>query len=98
MDVPPITAGRHLAALPVDARTGKLLVVGAVLGCLAPALSIAAAASHKSPFSAPFDQQDAAQRARAALAAPGAAPPPPPPPPPMPPPGILLLSGSCSFS
>ena len=67
-------AGRHLAALPVDARTGKLLVVGAALGCLAPALSIAAAASHKSPFSAPFEHQEAAQRARAALAAPGASP------------------------
>ncbi len=58
----------------MDARTGKLLVVGAALGCLAPALSIAAAASHKSPFSAPFEHQDAAQRARAALAAPGASP------------------------
>jgi len=64
-------AGRHLAALPVDAKIGKLLVLGCALGCLGPVLSAAAAASHKSPFSAPFEQQDAAQRARQALAAPG---------------------------
>jgi hypothetical protein len=30
--------GRHLAVLPVDPRLGKLLVLGAVLGCLAPVL------------------------------------------------------------
>ena len=34
--------GHHLAALPVDARVGKLLLLGASLGCLAPALTIAA--------------------------------------------------------
>lgn len=64
-------SGRQLAKLPVDVHTGKLVVVGAVLGCLAPVLSIAAAAAHKSPFCAPFDQQDAATRARLAMAAPG---------------------------
>jgi ATP-dependent RNA helicase DHX29 len=30
--------GRHLAMLPLDPRLGKLLVLGACLGCLAPAL------------------------------------------------------------
>ncbi len=35
-------AGHHLAALPVDARVGKLLLLSASLGCLAPALTIAA--------------------------------------------------------
>lgn len=30
--------GRHLAALPLDPRLGKLLVMGACLGCLSPAL------------------------------------------------------------
>lgn len=35
-------AGHHLAALPVDARIGKLLLLAASLGCLAPALTIAA--------------------------------------------------------
>ncbi|PRW58696.1 helicase domain-containing [Chlorella sorokiniana] len=62
--------GHHLAALPVDARIGKLLLLAASLGCLAPALTIAACLSYKSPF-AGGAQQDAADRARAALAAPG---------------------------
>jgi len=30
--------GRHLALLPLEPRLGKLLVMGACLGCLAPAL------------------------------------------------------------
>jgi HrpA-like RNA helicase len=30
--------GRHLAMLPLDPHLGKLLVMGAALGCLAPAL------------------------------------------------------------
>jgi ATP-dependent RNA helicase DHX29 len=42
--------GHHLAALPVDGRVGKLLILGASLGCLAPVLTIAACLSHKSPF------------------------------------------------
>ena len=55
----------------MDAKIGKLLVLAAALRCLAPALSIAAAASHKSPFQPPFDQQDAASRARRAMCAAG---------------------------
>ena len=42
--------GRHLAALPLDPRLGKLLLVGAMLGAFAPCLTIAAVLSHKSPF------------------------------------------------
>ena len=42
--------GRHLAQLPVDARVGKLLLMGALLGALSPALTIAACLSHKPPF------------------------------------------------
>ena len=64
-------AGYHLAQLPVDARMGKLLVVAALLGCLAPALTVAACLSHKSPFSAPVGQQDQARRAMQGLAASG---------------------------
>ena len=65
--------GRHLARLPVDVRAGKIIVLGAVLGCLRPALTIAAYLSSKSPFIAPHDERDAADRVRVALAAPGAA-------------------------
>jgi HrpA-like RNA helicase len=54
----------------VDARVGKLLLLAASLGCLAPVLTISACLSYKSPF-AGGAQQDAAERARAGLAAPG---------------------------
>ena len=51
---------------------GKLLLLGASLGCLAPALTIAACLSYKSPFGGGGEaQQDASDRARVALAAPG---------------------------
>jgi len=42
--------GRHLAALPVDARVAKMLLFGAILRCLSPVLTIAATLSYKSPF------------------------------------------------
>ena len=42
--------GRHLAALPVDARVAKMLLFGAILRCLSPILTIAATLSYKSPF------------------------------------------------
>ena len=60
-------AGHHLARLPVDPRIGKLLLLAAVAGCLAPALSVAAALSYKSPFLS----DDAATQAKRAIAAPG---------------------------
>ncbi|KAJ2909351.1 hypothetical protein GGI21_001970 [Coemansia aciculifera] len=37
--------GRHLCYLPVDLHVGKLLIAGALLGCLDPALTLAAAMS-----------------------------------------------------
>ncbi|KAK3236954.1 hypothetical protein CYMTET_52935, partial [Cymbomonas tetramitiformis] len=37
--------GHHLALLPVDARVGKMLVYGAILGCLSPMLTIASVLS-----------------------------------------------------
>lgn len=59
-----------MAQLPVDARVGKLLLLAALMGCLAPALSIAAALSYKSPFL----NDDTATRAKQALAAAGSRP------------------------
>eukprot|EP00887_Chlorella_sp_A99_P005373 scaffold1.g5373.t1 len=67
--------GHHLAALPVDSRVGKLLLLGAALGCLAPALSIAACLSYKPPFlggpggGGGEGEGGGARAARAALAA-----------------------------
>ena len=71
LKIPLQPAGHHLAQLPVDARVGKLLLLAASLGCLGPALTVAASLSYKSPFAASNDQQDAAARVRQALAATG---------------------------
>lgn len=59
--------GHHLAQLPVDARVGKLLLLAAWLGCLAPCLTIAACLSYKPPFASALEQADAAAAARARL-------------------------------
>ena len=71
-----MAAGAHLAQLPMDAKVGKLLLLAACLGCLAPALTIAACLSHRSPFLSDPSHQDAVARSRAGLAAPGAPSPP----------------------
>ena len=63
--------GRHLAGLPLDPRLGKLLLYGAALGCLAPALTIAASLAHRPPFATPLDDQAAVGRVKAGMAAPG---------------------------
>lgn len=72
--------GEHLARLPVDVRVGKLLVYGALLGCLDPVLTIAACLSDKSPFAGSIDSRELAEAARrafaAALPAAGVTPPP----------------------
>jgi HrpA-like RNA helicase len=61
--------GRHLTRLPVDVRVGKMLVMGALLGCPGPASTIAAALSGKSPFNAvPPDLREEADRVKARLA------------------------------
>lgn len=52
--------GRHLAALPVDVRIGKLIIFGAIFCCVDSALTIAACLSYKSPFVAPFGKKDLA--------------------------------------
>lgn len=49
--------GRHLAALPVDVRVGKLILLGAIFCCVDSALTMAAFLSHKSPFVAPFGKK-----------------------------------------
>ncbi|CAM6089460.1 unnamed protein product [Calypogeia fissa] len=61
--------GYHLASLPVDVRVGKMLLFGAVLGCLSPVLTIAACLSNKSPFISPQDQREASERAKQLLVA-----------------------------
>merc|ERR1712194_207058 len=47
-DVTPL--GQHLAALPCDVHTGKLLVIGAFLGVVSMSLDVAAMLSGRSPL------------------------------------------------
>ena len=56
--------GFHLATLPVDPRVGKMMIYGALFGCMDPALTIAASMSARSPFVSPFDKRDEADEAR----------------------------------
>ncbi|KAL3041249.1 hypothetical protein OYC64_019450 [Pagothenia borchgrevinki] len=60
--------GHHLASLPVNVKIGKMLIYGAILGCLEPIATIAAAISEKSPFSTPMNRKEEANLAKAALA------------------------------
>ncbi|XP_030210763.1 ATP-dependent RNA helicase DHX29 isoform X3 [Gadus morhua] len=60
--------GHHLAGLPVNVKIGKMLIYGAILGCLDPIATIVAAITEKSPFSTPMHRKDEANVAKAALA------------------------------
>ena len=52
--------GAHLARMPLDVRVGKMVLYGALLGCIDPMLTIAAALStRRSPFLTPFEQRQA---------------------------------------
>ncbi|KAI0427443.1 DEAD/DEAH box helicase [Xylaria sp. FL1042] len=56
--------GQQLAMIPADLRCGKLMVYGAIFGCLDDSITIAAILSTKSPFNSPSDKRDAAKEAR----------------------------------
>ncbi|KAJ1400427.1 P-loop containing nucleoside triphosphate hydrolase [Sesbania bispinosa] len=59
--------GHHLAKLPVDVLIGKMMLYGAIFGCLSPILSISAFLSHKSPFVYPKDERQNVERAKITL-------------------------------
>lgn len=60
--------GHTLAALPVDPRVGKLVLLGALFRCLSPALVLAAALGSRSPFvSPPPVKREAAAAAKRSL-------------------------------
>ena len=50
--------GEHLAALPVDPKIGKMILMGAIFGCLDPVLTIAAGLSYRDPFVMPLDKKE----------------------------------------
>uniref|UniRef100_A0A672K3L5 RNA helicase n=1 Tax=Sinocyclocheilus grahami TaxID=75366 RepID=A0A672K3L5_SINGR len=61
--------GHHLAALPVNVKIGKMLIFGAIFGCLEHIVTtIAAAMSEKSPFVTPMSRKEEANLAKSALA------------------------------
>ncbi|KAL2904576.1 DExH-box ATP-dependent RNA helicase DExH7 chloroplastic [Bienertia sinuspersici] len=59
--------GHHLAKLPVDLLLGKMMLYGAIFGCLSPMLSIAAFLSYKSPFVQLKDQREFVERSKLAI-------------------------------
>lgn len=61
--------GHHLAALPVDVRIGKLMLYGAIFGCVDAALTMAACLSYKNPFVSPFGKRDEANKKKMSFAA-----------------------------
>jgi ATP-dependent RNA helicase DHX57 len=63
--------GRHVAHMPVDARIGKMLLFGALLGCLDPILTIAASMAGRPVFVSPKDAKAEADAAKRRLASPG---------------------------
>ncbi|KAG0493771.1 hypothetical protein HPP92_004765 [Vanilla planifolia] len=60
--------GRHLCTLPLDPNIGKMLLMGSVFQCLAPALTIAAALTHRDPFVLPINRKEEADAARRSFA------------------------------
>lgn len=56
--------GQQLAMIPADLRCGKLMVFGAIFGCLDGSVTIAAILSTRSPFLSPPDKRDQAKEAR----------------------------------
>ncbi|KAH0564981.1 hypothetical protein GP486_001629 [Trichoglossum hirsutum] len=59
--------GRHLAMIPADLRCGKLMVYGAMFGCLEACLTIAAILTIKSPFVSPMNKRDESKVARSSF-------------------------------
>lgn len=49
--------GFHLAKLPMDPQTGKMILVGALFSCVDPIFSIAACLSFKDPFVVPLGKE-----------------------------------------
>lgn len=60
--------GRHVSQIPADLRCGKLMVYGAMFGCLDACLTIAAILTVKSPFVSPQDKREEAKASRSKFA------------------------------
>ncbi|KAL0028223.1 hypothetical protein WJX79_002624 [Trebouxia sp. C0005] len=62
--------GRHLAALPLPPRVGKMLLFGVMFGCLDPVLTVACCMAYRDPWVLPVEAgaRQAAIRAKQGLA------------------------------
>jgi ATP-dependent RNA helicase DHX57 len=56
--------GKHLAMIPADLKSAKLLVLGCTFGCADACLSIAALLASRSPFFNPRDNRDEVKKIR----------------------------------
>ncbi|XP_036369202.1 ATP-dependent DNA/RNA helicase DHX36 isoform X3 [Octopus sinensis] len=60
--------GKHLARMPVDPHSGKMILFGAMFCCLDPILTVAASLSFKDAFVIPLGKEKAADQQRKMLA------------------------------
>ncbi|CAH8381724.1 unnamed protein product [Eruca vesicaria subsp. sativa] len=56
--------GRYLSKLPMEPKLGKMLILGAILGCLDPILTVTAGLSVRDPFLTPVDKKNLAEAAK----------------------------------
>ncbi|XP_022251673.1 ATP-dependent RNA helicase DHX36-like [Limulus polyphemus] len=60
--------GFHLAQLPLDPHTGKMILMGAIFSCLDPILTVAASLSFKDAFVIPLGKEEQADQKRKQIA------------------------------
>ena len=60
--------GLHLADFPMDPQTGKMILFGAIFGCLDPILSVAASLSFKDAFVIPIGKEELVDQTKFHLA------------------------------
>lgn len=60
--------GRHLSMIPADLRCGKLIVFGAIFGCLEACVTVAAILTARSPFLSPQGKLEDSKAAKMAFA------------------------------
>ncbi|XP_034950884.1 ATP-dependent DNA/RNA helicase DHX36 [Chelonus insularis] len=59
--------GYHLAQLPVDVKTGKMILWASIFSCVEPVFAIAACLSYKDPFYCPRSQKEEANKMKKIL-------------------------------
>ncbi|XP_015601854.1 ATP-dependent RNA helicase DHX36 isoform X2 [Cephus cinctus] len=59
--------GYHLAQLPLDPRTGKMIIWGALFSCVTPVFAIAASLTFKDAFYCPLGKEDEAREKKLKL-------------------------------